>query len=72
MRQARESLLKGSNQAQAARDLERFGRRTIQAFRDHIYKEYRVLFPLVGRYLSPENDLELIKGFETIQCDCGG
>ncbi len=68
VRQAGDSLLKGSNVAQATRDLERFGSRTIQGFRDHIYKEDRVLFPMIARFMTSEKDLELVRRFETIQC----
>lgn len=36
------------------------GRSFVQLLRDHIYKEDRVLFPMVARYLPPEKDAELL------------
>jgi hemerythrin-like domain-containing protein len=36
------------------------GRSFGQLFRDHIYKEDRVLFPMVARYLPAEKDAELL------------
>ncbi len=39
---------------------------TIQIMRDHIYKEDRVLFPLVARFLTPELDGKLLEQMEAI------
>lgn len=38
----------------------RAGRAFGQLLRDHIYKEDRVLFPMVARHLPPEKDAELL------------
>ena len=61
-------LLQDGHASQASRDLQCFGRKTIQGFRDHIYKEDRVLFPMVERFLSPDQDLPLLRRMENIQC----
>ena len=68
MLQAGEALLQEKAPANALGDLERFGRRTIQLARDHIYKEDRVLFPMVTRFLSSDQDASLLAGLEAIRC----
>lgn len=37
-----------------------------QIVRDHAYKEDRVLFPMIGRHLSPEQDAKLLARMEEI------
>lgn len=42
-------------------EFEGTGRRLIQAFRDHVYKEDRILYPMVSRFLSAERDTHLVE-----------
>ncbi len=54
--------------SEIAEKLRRFGRAAIQRLRDHIYKEDRILFPLVAQYLSEERDEEIVRRMEMIDC----
>lgn len=46
--------------------VETYGRGLLQVARDHYYKEDRVLFPMVSRFLSPERDAELLRQLEAL------
>lgn len=54
-------LSAGEGDAQVCAEFERVGRAIIQGFRDHVYKEDRVLFPMIGRFLTPERDAYLLE-----------
>lgn len=41
-----------------------YGAGMIRVLRDHIYKEDRILFPMVTRFLTPERDAELLRLME--------
>lgn len=47
--------------------LQHRGPTTVRILRDHIYKEGRVLFPLVARLLSTELDFQILKKMEAIE-----
>lgn len=47
-------------------DFRNSGLGVITLLRDHIYKEDRILFPMVSRFLSPERDAELLRRMEEI------
>jgi hemerythrin-like domain-containing protein len=49
-------LALGRMDAPLQEEFERVAHATIQVTRDHIYKEDRVLFPMVARFLSTERD----------------
>jgi iron-sulfur cluster repair protein YtfE (RIC family) len=42
------------------------GRAMLQLVYDHLYKENRVLFPMVARFLSPERDTHLLQQMEIL------
>jgi len=48
-------------------EFQRSARATIRIMRDHIYKEDRVLFPLVARLLPPGVDEKLLERMESLQ-----
>lgn len=62
-----QSLCQGENSPQALKDFARFGRGAAEVLRDHLYKEKRVLFPMVTRFLSPELDAELLQKMENLR-----
>jgi hemerythrin-like domain-containing protein len=59
-------LALGRNNAANVEEFERVGRAIIQMTRDHIYKEDRILFPMVARFLSDERDGHLLMEMEAI------
>lgn len=61
----REAATPGRRQSpRALEDVLEFARTTVQVIRDHMYKEDRVLFPLVARLLAPDADAELLVRME--------
>jgi len=58
---AGQQLSTGSEDGRVCEDFERTGRAMLQIFRDHVYKEDRVLFPMVARFLTPERDAHLLQ-----------
>jgi hemerythrin-like domain-containing protein len=65
--EAGKSLAEGKSSPQALEDFERSGRSAAEVLRDHMYKEERVLFPMVARYLTPERDAELLQKMQSLQ-----
>lgn len=61
------ALAEGQVSPQALQDFERSGRTAAEILRDHMYKEERVLFPMVARYLMPERDAELLQKMQSLQ-----
>jgi len=59
-------LALGRGDAPLVEEFERVARSTIQITRDHIYKEDRVLFPMVARFLSTERDEYLLGEMEAL------
>ena len=45
------------------------GRNLLRLIQDHLYKENRVLFPMVARFLSAERDAALLEQMKTIDAD---
>lgn len=56
----------GRSDAPLVDEFEQVARSTIQITRDHIYKEDRVLFPMVARFLSTERDEYLLAEMEAL------
>lgn len=44
--------------------LQNYGAGMITVLRDHFYKEDRILFPMVTRFLTPERDADLLRRME--------
>ncbi|MCL4522791.1 MAG: hemerythrin domain-containing protein [Acidobacteria bacterium] len=58
------SLVQAGASPQLVDNFLRAGRAFGQLLRDHIYKEDRILFPMVARYLPPEKDAELLAAMQ--------
>jgi len=48
-----------------------FAHRFVALIRNHVYKEDYILFPIVERNLSPEQDEKVVAEFEKFQIDLG-
>ena len=70
MRDAGDALFAANASPELAKGFQRSGRATLQGLRDHIYKQDRILFPLVARFLWPELDARLLRQMEAM--DAGG
>ncbi|MBI3664078.1 MAG: hemerythrin domain-containing protein [Acidobacteria bacterium] len=68
--QAGAALAPGDAPPKSFQNFLRAGRAFGQLLRDHIYKEDRVLFPMVARYLPAEKDAELLAAM-TVCCPPG-
>ncbi len=66
MRHAGDALRLGTQNASAAEDFARYGRRLLLMIQDHIYKEDRVLYPMVVRLLSEEQDRKVLAHMDGI------
>ena len=54
----------------ATSSLEEFqscAREAVEVLEDHLYKEERVLLPMVARFLPPQRDAELVRRMESLQ-----
>jgi regulator of cell morphogenesis and NO signaling len=60
-----EALAAGDAAAQA--EALAAARAVLQLVRNHFYKEERVLFPMVARFLSPERDLHLLQAMQAME-----
>ena len=56
----------GAADAETQREFQLYGGALLRIVRDHIYKEDRVLFPMVARFLAPERDAELLRQMEDL------
>lgn len=65
--EAGNSLKEGQHSWHAIEDLKRFGRKAMEVLHDHLYKEERVVFPMVARFLTPERDAELIERMQSLR-----
>ena len=66
MHHAGEALRRGLQKPQAAADFQLYGRKLALLIHDHIYKEDRVLYPMVARFLSEEQDRSILQHMEGI------
>ena len=66
LRRAGELRTQGNNKPEILEGMQHYGDALLQIVRDHIYKEDRVLFPMVARFLSPERDAHLLEHMEAI------
>ena len=60
------SLRQGENPPEILRDIVQCGWKAVEVLHDHLYKEERVLFPMVARFLTPELDAELVGKMENL------
>lgn len=60
------SLGPGENSPETLRDFEQCGWKAVEVLHDHLYKEDRVLFPMVARFLTAELDAELVGKMENL------
>jgi hemerythrin-like domain-containing protein len=67
MRQAGQILSEGSTEPRVCQQFERASRALIRLFYDHVYKEDRVLFPMVARLLGPERDAYLHSQMQALE-----
>jgi len=58
---AAEALAAAGHVPDVVEQFDRAGRNLLRLVRDHFYKEERVLFPMVARFLSPERDAHLLE-----------
>lgn len=66
MRHAGDALRLSARNPQAAADFMAHGRKLVLLLQDHMYKEDRVLYPLVARLLSAEQDRSILQHMEDI------
>lgn len=63
---AGELRARGLAGTEARAHLQQFGAGLVRVLRDHIYKEDRILFPMVTRFLTPERDAQLLRQMEEL------
>ncbi|MBI3405415.1 MAG: hemerythrin domain-containing protein [Acidobacteria bacterium] len=61
----------GAADDETVREFQLYGASLLRMVRDHIYKEDRVLFPMVARFLAPDRDAELLRQMEEIDHAAG-
>jgi len=61
---AGESRIRGVTDTDLLAKLQHYGAGMTRVLRDHMYKEDRVLFPMVTRFLTTARDAELLKQME--------
>ncbi len=59
-------LCKGEDHDHNLRIFTKAGRKGLEILQDHLYKEERVLLPMVARFLTPERDAVLLKQMEKL------
>lgn len=69
LHRAGSSLSVGEEEEQNLKAFTASGRKSIEILRNHLYKEERVLFPMVTRFLTPDRDAELIKKMEAMSAE---
>ncbi len=66
MQNSYQLMLQGNMRPEVVRKFLFFGTTLLQLLRDHSYKEERVLFPMVARFLRPELDARIAGDMETL------
>jgi iron-sulfur cluster repair protein YtfE (RIC family) len=66
LRDAGAALESGAGDAAAEKSFASAGRKLMELVSDHLYKENRVLFPMVARFLSAERDAALLEAMQAI------
>jgi hemerythrin-like domain-containing protein len=64
---AGEMRARGMADQEALAKFQHYGTGMVRVLRDHIYKEDRILFPMVTRFLTPERDAQLLRLMEQIE-----
>jgi len=63
---AGQARARGVGEPEMKNSFHHIGSGMIRVLRDHFYKEDRILFPMVTRFLTPERDAELLRRMEAI------
>lgn len=66
LRRCADAPAAGKGDVETARGVQLYGDTLVQIVRDHYYKEDRILFPMVARFLSPQPDAHLLEQMEAI------
>lgn len=66
MEKAHQLMLQGNLSGEVVQKFLFFGGTLLQILRDHAYKEERILFPMVSRFLKPELDARIAGDMETL------
>ena len=68
LRKAVGPLVQGGEQPalELVKEFQQAGLNAVRIFRDHVYKEENILFPMVARRLAPEKDADLFRRMEAI------
>ncbi len=66
MEKAHQLMLQGNLRPEVVQKFLFFGGTLLQILRDHAYKEERILFPMVSRFLKPDLDARLAGDMETL------
>ncbi len=66
MQNSYQLMLQGNMRPEVVQKFIFFGTTLLQLLRDHSYKEERVLFPMVARFLRPELDARIAGDMETL------
>jgi hemerythrin-like domain-containing protein len=61
------SLSENGRAQESLREFQESGRRAAEVLEDHLYKEERVLLPLVARFLTSQRDGELLEKMEALR-----
>lgn len=67
MQNSYQVMLQGNVRPEVVQKFLFFGRTLLQLLRDHAYKEERVLFPMVARFLKPELDARIAADMQTLE-----
>ena len=67
MQNSYQLMLQGNVRPEVVQKFLFFGRTLLQLLRDHAYKEERVLFPMVARFLKPDLDARIDADMRTLQ-----
>ena len=67
MQNSYQLMIQGNVRPEVVQKLLFFGHTLLQLLRDHAYKEERVLFPMVSRFLRPELDARIDADMRTLQ-----
>ena len=66
MQNSYQLMIQGNMRSEVVQKFVFFGRALLQLLRDHAYKEERVLFPMVARFLKPELDARIDADMRTL------
>lgn len=67
LQKAAQSISRRGSRPQSLYKFSSLARATAQLLRDHMYKEERVLFPMVARFLTPHQDVRILDRMESLK-----